>query len=178
MGGGDKALVPLSGRPLLSHVVARLGPQVEDLALNAVGNPERFEGFGLPVLDDPIAGRPGPLAGIHAAMLWAGGLGGRWVVTVPCDVPFLPEDLVPRLLMASGEGAQPAVAASNGRKHPVVGLWPVDMASDLAALLENGSRKVGAFAGAARVAEFPAHDFDPFLNTNTPEDLARAEALL
>ena len=174
MGGADKALLDLRGRPLLSHVAARLAPQVSRLALNANGDPGRFAGFGLPVLPDPLADA-GPLAGVLAALDWAAGQGAVRVVTVAVDTPFFPEDLVRRFLAEAGTG--PAIAAS-ARSHPTFGLWPVRLRASLAATLDSGERRLGLWAqrtGAAKVV-WETDGPDPFLNVNTPEDLAAAEA--
>ncbi len=174
MGGGEKTLLTLHGRPLLAHVLARLAPQCAALALNANGDAARFTGFGLPVWSDPLPGQPGPLAGVLAA-LEASPL--PFVLTVPGDAPFLPADLVVRLHAARG-GAAVVQAASGGRVHPVVALWPVALAPALRAALAAGERAVHRFAAAqaAVAVEWPATPCDPFLNINTPEDLARAEA--
>lgn len=177
-GGADKALLPLAGRPLLSHVIARLGPQVERLALSANGDAGRFAGFGLPVLPDRLGA--GPLAGILAALEWAAPLGATAVVSAPVDGPFLPGDLCPRLcLAAEGVGAGLSVAQAGGRLHPTFGLWPVALAPALAVFLGSGVKpKVldfTALAGAATADFAEAAGFD---NLNTPEDLARAEAAL
>lgn len=178
MGGGDKALGDLAGRPLLTHVIERLSPQLPALALNANGDPARFAGFGLDVIPDPLPGHPGPLAGVLAAMGWARARGAAWVLTAPGDTPWLPGDLVPRLIMAAEEGNGLAVAECGGRLHPVCGLWPVTLADRLAADIAAGTRRVGDWAlaqGAAR-APFPSGDPDPFANLNTPEDFDRAAA--
>ncbi|MFN4098840.1 MAG: molybdenum cofactor guanylyltransferase MobA [Pararhodobacter sp.] len=171
MGGGDKALLMLHGRPLLAQVIGRLAPQVAALAVNANGDPSRFAGFGLPVLADPVAGFPGPLAGVLAGMDWAAGLGFAQVLSVAGDTPFLPADLVARL------GRVPfGVAASLGRQHPVVALWPVALRGALREALGRGEHKVGRFAAdhGALAVDFLAPP-DPFFNINTPGDLARAE---
>lgn len=174
MGGGDKTLLPFGQGTVLAAILARLSPQAAPVALNANGDPARFAAFGLPVLPDPLEGQPGPLAGILAAMDWAAGLGAAEVVTVPGDAPFLPSDLILRLARAGG----PALAASGGRLHPVAGLWPVALAGALRRRLAQGGRKVEDFARAqgARVVDFPTPPGgpDPFLNLNTPEDLAAA----
>ncbi len=172
MGGGDKPLRLLRGRTLLDHVLDRLRPQTSLLALSANGDPARFAAFGLPLLPDPVPGHPGPLAGVLAAMLWARRLGLPRVLTVPGDTPFLPPDLVARLEAAGGL----AYAASGGRAHPTVALWPVDVADALAVAIGQGQRRVRDWAdrhGAVAV-EFPDGPRDPFLNVNTPADLALA----
>ena len=193
MGGGDKPLRLLAGRPLLAHVLARVSPQVSRVALNANGDPERFAGYGLPVVPDSVgagdAGGAGSLAGPLAGVL--AGLEhmreAAWVLSVPGDAPFLPEDLVARLLEAAG-GQEIAVAASPDetgrlRDHPVAALWRPSLAAELRAALEQeGLRKIAAFTeryGCVRVSWGLDPVFgDPFTNLNTPEDLAAAESLL
>lgn len=179
MGGGDKPLLPLHGRPLLAHIVERLGPLATPVALNANGNPARFAAFGLPVFPDPVPGHPGPLAGILAAMRWAASLGAPLVLTVAGDTPFIPTDLATRLAAASG-GEHPVVAASATGLHPVIGLWPAKLAGQLADALATGEHKVGAWATAqgAIPVMFAGGPPDPFANLNAPADLADAEAWL
>lgn len=184
MGGGDKCLRPLAGRPLLAHVLSRLRPQVRRLVLNANGDASRFCAFGLPVVADGIADFAGPLAGILAGLEWATGAAPdcRLVLSAPTDAPFLPRDLVRRLLEARGaENAEIAMASSGGRTHPVAALWPVALAGDLRrALTQEGIRKVDAWTARHRVAlaDFETLPVDPFFNANRPEDLAEAEGLL
>ena len=176
MAGADKALAPLSGQPLLSHVLARFAPQVEALALSANRDPTRFAAFGLPVLPD--AASHGPLSGILAALQWAAPLGATAVISVPVDGPFLPPDLVPHLCLAAGPDG-PALAASPNGLHPTFGLWPVSLAPALAAFLASGAKaRVRDFAAAhgAGTAHFP--DDLAFANANTPDDLARFAQLL
>ena len=181
MGGGDKGRLSLGQGTILSSVIARLAPQAGPLALNANDDPARFADLGLPVLPDPVAERPGPLAGVLAAMRWAEGMGADVVVTAAADTPFLPADLVPRLLLAA-EGAPIALAATpdpeRGRvRHPVFGLWPARLADALEAALAEGVRKVVVFADAHGVADALFPDEDAFFNVNTPEDLARAREM-
>lgn len=184
MGGGDKARLLLAGQSLLDRVAARLGPQVEGLALNANGDPARFSDTGLPVIADSVAGYPGPLAGVLAGLDWAAARGAAHVVTAAADTPFLPRDLVVRLVAAArDEGARIALAATleSGRtvRHPTVGLWPVDLREDLRVALARGERKVVLWADGhgAATAVFDTARGDPFFNVNTPGDLARAEEI-
>ena len=181
MGGGDKPLVALGGRPLIRHILDRLGPQAAPLALNANGDPARFREFGLPILEDSLPNRPGPLAGILAALDWAAAMAASHVLTVPGDTPFLPDDLARRLEDAIRAGAPAALAASGGRRHPIAGLWPVAARDGLRrAIAEDGLRRVGEWArglGAVPV-DFAIDPFDPFFNLNAPDDLAEAERLL
>jgi molybdopterin-guanine dinucleotide biosynthesis protein A len=177
LGGGDKCLLPLAGDTVLGHILRRLAGQGARCAINANGDPARFAGFGRPVLADSIEGRPGPLAGVLTAMEWAE---TPDVVTVPADAPFIPFDLIVRLLAArDAAGADIAVAASGGRLHPVIALWPVRLAPDLHRAIGQGVRKVENWiAGfqAVRVT-FSAEPVDPFFNINQPEDLIEAESL-
>ncbi len=186
MGGGDKCLLSLGGRPILAHVIDRLRPQVDGLALNANGDPERFAAFGLPVLPDSVGGFPGPLAGVLAGMDWAAGQGAEAIVTAAADTPFFPDDLVRALRTATVAGDTPLAMAmtpgEDGRldRHPTFGYWPVDLRDDLRAALADGLRKVVAWTEPQGCARAVFHDRvpDPFFNVNTPEDLAAAEALL
>lgn len=178
MGGGDKCRLVVGGRTIVARTIATIGPQVRAVAVNANGDAGRFADLGLSVLADSVTGHPGPLAGIVAGMDWAAAGGFAWLLSVPGDCPFLPPDLVSRLHQARG-GTTFAVAASGGWTHPVVGLWPVGCRDELRAALLAGERKIDAYTarhGTAQ-AEWPMGPFDPFLNVNTPEDLARAEAV-
>lgn len=171
--GVEKALVTLGGTPLAAHVAARLLPQVDTLAVSANGDPARFGPFALPVLQDEEPAQGGPVAGLLAGLAWAQALGAPWLLTAPVDTPFLPPDLASRLHGASG--ATGAHAASGGRAHPVIALWPT---AALPAIRREAARTraMAAFTAiAAPVAviwEIVA--FDPFLNINTSADLARA----
>lgn len=183
MGGGDKCLRPLAGRPILAHIIERLHPQIDGLVLNANGDPARFAAFGLPVAADVVDGNAGPLAGVLTGMEWARdhAPNAGWIVTAPTDAPFLPENLVARFAAAVGEaGADMACARSAGRTHPVVGLWPVGLAGALRAAMADGARKIDAWTAGYRVAhvDWPAEPVDPFFNANRPADLAEAERLI
>ncbi len=184
MGGGDKALRLLGGRPILDRVLDRFAPQCETVILNANGDPARFAGWGLPVVADTVEGFAGPLAGILAALDWmaANRPGAELVATVAADCPFLPRDLVDRLADARAQaGADVAVAASQGRTHPVCGLFPVRLRGALRRALEvDGLRKVERWTAAQRVATaaWTAGPVDPFFNVNTAEDVEAAEDLL
>jgi molybdopterin-guanine dinucleotide biosynthesis protein A len=183
MGGGDKPMRAIAGRPLLQRVIDRLAPQCDGLVLNANGDLARFEAFGLPVIADDVADFPGPLAGILAGLDWAAAHrpDARWMLSAPGDCPFLPDDLVARLHAARiAENATLAVAASAGQSHPVIGLWDVQLRDELRhALVHDDIRKVGRFTARYPLAtvEWPAVPLDPFFNANTIDDLAEAERL-
>ena len=184
MGGGDKGLLELDGRPILEHVIERFAPQVRLVVLNANGDPERFARWNRPVAGDVLPDNPGPLVGVLTGMDWtiANLPGVEWIVTVPTDAPFLPTDLVERFLEAvAGQGADMACAVSNGQRHPVCGLWPVSLRMDLRhALVDDGVRKVDRWTAGHTVADvdFATDPIDPFFNANEPADLDHARQLL
>jgi molybdopterin-guanine dinucleotide biosynthesis protein A len=185
MGGGDKCLLPLGGRPLLAHVIARLAPQVDRLGISANGDPARLKAFGLPVLADSVAGYPGPLAGVLAGLDWAAEEGAALLVSAAGDTPFFPADLVAGLQAAVAEaGTLLAIAATPAEgggteRHPTFGLWPVAMREDLRAAISGGTRRVVDWTEPRGCARAVFHGpGQPFFNINTPADLARAEAML
>lgn len=178
MGGCDKSLQMLGGRPILTHVIERLTPQVESMVLNVNGDPARFAAWNLPTASDDVVGNPGPMAGILAGMAWAAQKGCDKIVTVPTDTPFLPFDLVEQLSAARDrESAEIAVAASGAYTHYATALWPVNLESALRQQLSDGVRKLEDFMRAFRVAvvTYGTDDGDPFFNINSPEDLAAAQ---
>jgi len=182
LAGLDKGLIEIGGRPILGRLVERLAPQCAALVLNANGDAARFASFGLPVVSDDIEGFAGPLAGLLAGMDYATARfpSARDVLSVPADTPFIPENLVARLGSArAAGGARIAVAASAGRAHHAVALWPLALAEDLRQALTAGERRVSSFIARYEnaAADWPAEPFDPFFNVNRPEDLAEAEAL-
>ena len=180
LGGGDKALHEVGGRPLLAHAIERLRPQVSRIVLNANGDPARFDAFGLPVVPDTVEGFAGPLAGVLAGLDWAAENASEceWVVTVATDAPFFPDDLVARFMAAvDSKEYDLACAETGGRTHPVFGLWPVRLRADLRrALVDEDIRKVDRWTARHRLAviSFPAPVVDPFFNINRPEDVAAA----
>ncbi|GJE17441.1 molybdenum cofactor guanylyltransferase MobA [Methylobacterium marchantiae] len=183
MGGGDKPLKVLAGRTLLDRVAERFAPQCEaGVILNANGDPARFSMFSGLIVPDGVPDHPGPLAGILAALDHAAEHhpSATHLASVTGDAPFLPLDLVARLSEGS-KNAPIVVASSEGRQHFTVALWAVSLREDLlTVLVERGERRVGAFLArhGALAVEWSSEPVDPFLNVNTPEDLAEAEALL
>jgi molybdenum cofactor guanylyltransferase len=173
MGGVDKGLVPLDGQPMVAHVLARLAPQVDAVIINANQNLDRYGAFGYPVVPDTVGGFAGPLAGLHAGL---GSIRSRFAVTVPCDSPFLPVDLVARLFAAlDAHRAQLAVARTFDQPHPVFSLVRQDVLPHLTAFLEGGGRKIDLWYATLAVVEVAFDDeADAFRNINTTDELAAA----
>lgn len=170
MGGVDKGLQPLRGRPMVEWVLERLAPQVSEIIVNANQNLERYERYGHRVVRDEIGGFAGPLAGLHAGLKAAA---HPLVVTVPCDSPFLPPDLVSRL-RASLKENDLAVARTGGQPHPVFALMKRQVLESLEAFLAQGGRKIDAWYAALEVVEVSFDDeADAFRNINTMEELRR-----
>lgn len=189
MGGVEKALMILDDRPLIAHAADRMRPQVSSLILNANGDPARFAGLELEVLPDQTADRPGPLAGILAALDWfaANAPAVTAIASLPADTPFAPDDLVTRLrdALAQKPKTPVAVAQSHGRRHPVIALWKPGAAPQIRAALERGERKaetmidrLGALAVPFPDLDIAGRKIDPFFNVNTPEDLDTAREIL
>ena len=171
MGGVDKGLVELNGRPMVAHVLSRLAPQVGDVLVNANQNAERYGALGYPVVPDAVGGFAGPLAGLHAGLRAAS---RDLVVTVPCDSPFLPLDLVARLRGALGAN-QLAVAKTGTQPHPVFSLVQRSVCAHLEAFLTAGGRKIDAWYATLKVVEVAFDDEeDAFRNINTREELRGA----
>jgi molybdenum cofactor guanylyltransferase len=184
MGGGDKPLRMIAGKTILDHVIERLAPQCSNMVINANGDAARFAPWHLPVVSDSVADFAGPLAGILAGLDWAAAHRPaiRHVVSVAADTPFIPRDLVTRLVAAArAEQAQLVCAASGGWSHPVIGLWPVTIRDELRhALTVEQERKIDRFTQrfALATVTWPTEPIDPFFNANEPDDLSTAEALL
>lgn len=187
MGGPEKSLLDLGGRPMLRHVLDRMEPQVGQIAINANGDPARFATFPHPIIADVIAGHAGPLAGLHAGLRWAQreAPAALYVATASADSPFVPLDLVQRLADAIHSSGKPcAIAGHAGEKYPVAGLWSVSLADAAADALAHNMRALHRFAEAndCNVVEFPALSFgdisvDPFFNVNTPDEYQQARAI-
>jgi molybdopterin-guanine dinucleotide biosynthesis protein A len=183
MGGGDKARIRIGGATILQRVLASLGPQCSRVIINANGDPARFADTGLPVIADSVPDFAGPLAGILAGLDWAAANAphAAWLASAPGDCPFLPKNLVARLHDARVNAGAPLACARSGEwRHPVVGLWPVQLRDDLRqALTSEALHKIELWTArhGVAIADWPATPVDPFFNVNTPEDAVRAEAI-
>ena len=171
MGGVDKGLQPLRGKPMIEWVLARFTPQVGEIIINANQNVQSYGKYGHRVVSDRIGGYAGPLAGLHAGLNAAR---HPLVVSVPCDSPFLPCDLVQRLSSALGDHDL-AVARTGDQAHPVFALMKREVRESLEAFLASGGRKIDAWYAALKVVEVSFDDeADAFRNINTLEELKRS----
>ena len=168
MGGVDKGLQALRGKPMVAWVLERLAPQVGEIVINANQNLEAYAQFGHRVVPDAIGGFAGPLAGLHSGLA---AVTNELAVTVPCDSPFLPADLVARLRGALGTNDL-AVAKTGDQPHPVFSLVRRSVHAHLGAFLAGGGRKIDAWYASLKVVEVPFDDeAEAFRNINTREEL-------
>ena len=169
MGGRDKGLIDLAGRPLAAHVLAALVPQVDRLLINANRHEDEYTALGAPVVRDPLEGFLGPLAGVLAGLEAAS---TPLLATLPCDSPFIPADMVDRMWSALDRaGAGIAVAHDGERRQPVFMLLRTDLAPDLRAWLEQGGRKIDAWYEGHTIADADFSDVpETFININTPDE--------
>jgi molybdopterin-guanine dinucleotide biosynthesis protein A len=177
MGGNDKGLVDVAGRPMIAYTLEALRPQVDSVVINANRNVTRYARFGLPVVTDEMSGFQGPLAGMYSGMRAAV---TPLIATVPCDAPFLPRDLVRRLGRALSEaGADIAVAHNGERIQPVFSLLRGVLADSLAQFLARGERKIDKWFTEHSLAIVDFSDSpDAFINVNSPADVMRVETRL
>jgi len=177
MGNVDKGLQPFDGEPMVSRVIQRLSPQVGKLIINANQNLESYENFCVPVWPDDLSGFAGPLAGLQTGMQHCE---TPYLVTAPCDSPFLPEDLVASLSSAlAAEGADLAVAVTGAgttrQPHPVFCLMKTSLLPQLNSYLASGKRRIDGWYAALKVAEVTFKDEAAFRNINTLEELHQFE---
>ena len=177
MGGIDKGLVVLAGKPMIEHVLAGLAPQVGRVLINANRNLEQYGGYGYEVVSDTLQGYLGPLAGALSALEV---IDTEFLLTVPCDSPLVAPDLAGRMYAALRLGqADLAVAHDGRRQQPVFLLLKRGLAADLEAYLASGERKIDRWFARHRVAEADLSDRpDSFINVNEPEEKQRLEALI
>ena len=189
MGGGDKCLINIVNKPILEYVIEKLEPQVDELIINANGDTKRFSQFNLPVVKDPVEGFAGPLAGILAGLLWTKQNlpEVNFLLTVAGDSPFFSKELAKKLTTnQSSNEAEIKLASSHGKVHPVFGLWPINLATNLKQWLTSGqSKKVLSWVDCHpnSIVEFEGMQvgdelIDPFFNINTPADKIVATELI
>lgn len=174
MGGVDKGLQLLRERPMVEWVIERLRPQVGDIVINANQNRDTYTRYGFPVVGDEVGGFAGPLAGLHAGLKRTA---HPFILTVPCDSPFLPADLSARLRAGlDAANADLAVAKTGDRSHPVFALVRSAVLPHLESYLQGGGRKIDAWYATLKVIEVPFDDeAEAFSNINTREELRAHE---
>lgn len=176
MGGVDKGLQPLEGKPLVEHALQRLAPQVQALMINANRSLETYARYGLPVWPDADAAFAGPLAGFLAGLARCD---TEWLVTVPCDTPRFPLDLVARLRAGLSAGAKAAMVvteeAGRAQRQPVFSLLHRSLQSDLADYLAAGDRKIERWLERVGCTDVHFDDADAFVNVNTQAELQRLD---
>jgi len=185
IGGKGKSFIKLSGKPLISHAIKNIKNQVSYLSINS-RDIKNYSSFGYPILLDEFKVEnegSGPLAGIITAINWAKKLhkSYTYVATIPVDLPFIPKDFIHRMLLeVNVSNPQVAIASSNGRRHPVTGLWSLNLYDDLQIALSKGIRKIDHFLYDLDVisVDWKYDNLDPFFNINTPEDLSFAEKVI
>ncbi len=171
MGGIDKGLVDLAGRPLIEWVLAAMAPQTADIIINANRSQTEYAAYGHTVIADSVAGYCGPLAGIAAGLA---ACNSDYLATCPCDSPLVPTDLVRRLYDGlQAEQAEIAVAHNGERLQPVFALLTHTLLDSLRAYLEEGGRKIDRWYAQHQMVVVDFSDRpEAFLNINTPEDVA------
>ncbi len=174
MGGVDKGLVPFHEKPMIAHVIERFAPQVSTLALNVNRSLDQYAAFNLPLVSDELSGFAGPLAGLAAGMhYFARNCGAKptdWVATAPCDSPFLPLDLVSKLI-AAGQNYEIAVARTASGSQPVFGLYQIGLLASLQSFLVTGKRKIDVWTAQHHTISVDFADENAFANINTVAEL-------
>jgi molybdopterin-guanine dinucleotide biosynthesis protein A len=173
MGGVDKGLQTLQGKPMIAHVIQRLQPQVDRIMINANQNLDRYREFNFPVWSDEKNDYAGPLAGMQAGLIHCE---TAYMLTVPCDTPMLPTDLVTQLATAL-EKSTADIAVANTKQHdrihrqPVFCLMKKTVLTDLTTALERGVRKVDLWLAEKKLVDVMFDDEAAFANINTLEEL-------
>lgn len=171
--GINKAMVPVSGKPMIAHVIERIRTQVNSILINGDPHQPDWKVFGLPVIADQIADRPGPLAGIHAALTC---IDTPWLLSVPCDTPRLPHDLVIRLVNAQTQSGADRVSVRCGaQRHPVIALIHRSLALELESFVRTGGRRIESWLAQGRWVEAEFEDESAFVNVNTADELQHLE---
>lgn len=177
LGGADKCLMPVAGKPAVEHLISALRPQVGAIVINANRNRAVYAGFGCAVISDTLSGFQGPLAGIAAALQQCE---TDYLLTVPGDAPALADDYAARMRRGlEDSGADACVAAVDGRRQPVYCLLSKDLSADLDRFLARGGRAVHAWLTHIGAVEVDFSDRpEQFVNLNTAEDFQRMERIL
>ena len=182
MGGGIKSLKKFNNKTIFDRVLKKISKQVQNVIINSNNNDIRFKKYNLTVIKDKLEGHLGPLAGIHASLYWIkyNIPETKWLVSVPSDTPFLPNDLVEKLYLKANKNNKKIILAKSYNKiHPVIGIWKCDILKDLEKSILNGTRKIMLWVKRHPMdtVEFNKKIFDPFFNINFKEDLIKAKEI-
>ncbi len=185
MGGKEKALIEIQNRPLLSYILEIISGYASPIGLNINKNHKKFTKFKYPLLKDKIEGFLGPLSGIFTALSWAKDIDENWVLTLPCDTPYLPKNLIPKIMKLSSiekNNFDVISVKCNHQTHPVIGLWKTNLIEKLENSLKDGVRKIDLFTSNMNVKYveyfFKENSFDPFTNLNSPSDILNSQRIL
>tara|TARA_B100001123_G_scaffold229516_2_gene258159 strand:- start:3621 stop:4247 length:627 start_codon:yes stop_codon:yes gene_type:complete len=182
MGGGIKSFEQFNKKNIFDRIIERIVPQTKYIIINSNEKNNKFYDYNLPIVKDKITGHLGPLAGIHASLDWIkfNIPETKWLVSVPCDTPFFPNNLIKKLLLKANKSNKNIILAkSNNRIHPVIGLWKTNLLEDLEENLKNGTRKIMMWVNhhSFDTQVFDDDPFDPFFNINFKDDLIQAKKI-
>ena len=182
MGGGIKSLKKFNNKYIFDRIFENLQTQVDKVIINSNDSENLFVKYNVEVIKDSLEGYLGPLAGLHATLEWLNKNAPyiNWLVTVPGDTPFIPKNLVEKLLdKVKNSNHKIVLARSNGKTHPIIGIWHSNLLESLKNSLDSGNRKIMDWASqhSLEYVEFTNSKYDPFFNINCNEDLVEAEEI-
>ena len=182
MGGGIKSLKKFNNKYIFDRIFENLQTQVDKVIINSNDSENLFVKYNVEVIKDSLEGFLGPLAGIHASFEWLNKNAPyiNWLVTVPGDTPFIPKNLVKKLLdKIKNSNHKIVLAQSNGKTHPIIGIWHSNLFESLKNSLNSGNRKIMNWASQNSLGyeEFTNSKYDPFFNINCKEDLIEAKEI-
>lgn len=175
MGRGNKSFVEFNNKKIFDKILERIKPQIENIIINCNDEEEKLKKYKLPIIKDIKKGYLGPLAGIHSAMNWivTNEPQIEWLVTLPGDTPFIPKDLISSFKNKISSKSKIILAQSNYKTHPIIGAWHISLLSSLDSKLDEGVRKIMAWAKLHHIdyINYSIKSYDPFFNINTIEDI-------
>ena len=182
MGGGIKSFKKFNNKTIFDRIFNILSPQISHITINSNDNSNAFKNYKLTVIKDELKGHLGPLAGIHATLKWLNKNKPyiKWLLSVPSDTPFLPQNLVKKLYFKAQKNNKKIILAkSNNKLHPVIGLWDCNLLKSLEEYILNGERKIITWARkhSIDIEDFNQTSYDPFFNINIEKDLIKAKEI-
>ena len=181
MGGGVKSLIKFNNKNIFDRILKSIKPQIQNIIINCNKEKLGLEKYKIPIIKDIKKGYLGPLAGIHAAMNWMkkNEPGIEWLVTLPGDTPFIPNDLISRFDYKISPNIKIILAKSNDKIHPIIGAWHISLFKDLDMQIDSGVRKILSWVELhpTDYVNYEFNNFDPFFNINSKEDVSIAEQI-